>query len=78
MIVTFGVQDIFGGPQLIPCSWAYREHIPYVRAVRYVPRAMKDKLPATYLMALDTHASDESRALCLGIELTGLGYPQSR
>lgn len=41
------------------CSWAYREHIPYVRAVRYVPRAMKDKLPATYLVALDTQVSDE-------------------
>ncbi|KAL9581434.1 MAG: hypothetical protein Q9212_003898 [Teloschistes hypoglaucus] len=37
-------------------GWAYREHIPYVRAVRYVPRAMKDKLPATYLAALDTQA----------------------
>lgn len=36
--------------------WAYKEDIPYMRAVRFVPRTMKDKLPATYLMALDTQS----------------------
>lgn len=50
---------LVGEPQLIPSSWAYKEHIPYVRAVRYVPRAMKDRLPATYLVALDTQVIDQ-------------------
>lgn len=34
--------------------WALREDIPYVRAIRLVPPAMKQKLPAEYIMALDT------------------------
>lgn len=35
-------------------SWAVREEIPFVRAVRLVPRVMKEKLPAHFLGALDT------------------------
>ena len=40
--------------QLTATRWAYKEDIPYVRAVRHIPRWAKDRLPATYLMALDT------------------------
>ena len=35
-------------------SWAVREDIPFIRAVRFVPAVMKQKLPAEYLKALDT------------------------
>lgn len=35
-------------------SWAVREVIPYIRAVRLVPTVMKQKLPAEYIKALDT------------------------
>lgn len=35
-------------------SWAIREDIPYIRAVRFIPAVMKHKLPAEYLLALDT------------------------
>ena len=34
--------------------WAVREDIPFIRAVRFVPAAIKQKLPAEYLKALDT------------------------
>ncbi|KAL9627709.1 MAG: hypothetical protein Q9204_006384, partial [Flavoplaca sp. TL-2023a] len=40
--------------------WAYKEDIPYVRAVRHIPRWAKDRLPATYLMALDTKSTLEA------------------
>ena len=35
-------------------SWTVREEIPFIRAVRLVPRKMKEKLPAHFLGALDT------------------------
>ena len=35
-------------------SWVVREDIPFIRAVRFVPAVMKQKLPAEYLKALDT------------------------
>lgn len=35
-------------------SWAVREDILFIRAVRFVPAAMKQRLPAHYLKALDT------------------------
>ena len=34
--------------------WAVREDIPFIRAVRFVPIVMKQKLPAEYIKALDT------------------------
>ncbi|KAL8911200.1 MAG: hypothetical protein Q9171_003606 [Xanthocarpia ochracea] len=34
--------------------WAYREDIPYVRAVRHIPRETRERLPPLYLNALDT------------------------
>lgn len=34
--------------------WAVREDIPFIRAVRFVPAIMKQRLPAQYLKALDT------------------------
>lgn len=34
--------------------WAVREDIPFIRAVRFIPIAMKQRLPAQYLRALDT------------------------
>ena len=34
--------------------YAVREDIPYIRAVRFVPAAMKKRLPAELLLALDT------------------------
>lgn len=36
--------------------WAVREDIPFIRAVRFVPAIMKQRLPAQYLKALDTTA----------------------
>lgn len=35
-------------------SWAVREDIPYIRAIRLVPVVMKQKLKAEYMLALDT------------------------
>ncbi|KAL8924851.1 MAG: hypothetical protein Q9172_002470 [Xanthocarpia lactea] len=35
-------------------GWAYREDIPYVRAVRHIPRETRERLPPLYLNALDT------------------------
>ena len=37
-------------------SWAFRDDIPFIRAVRFVPAVMKQRLPAQYLKALDTTA----------------------
>lgn len=37
-------------------SWAVREDIPFIRAVRHIPQVMKKRLPAQYLKALDTMA----------------------
>ena len=34
--------------------YAVREDLPYVRAVRFVPAAMKKRLPAEFMLALDT------------------------
>lgn len=33
---------------------AYREDVPYIRAIRFVPADMKKRLPAEYVKALDT------------------------
>ena len=35
-------------------SWAIREDVPFIRAVRSIPTVMKQRLPAEYLKALDT------------------------
>ena len=40
--------------KLFISSWAVREDIPFIRAVRFIPIAMKQRLPAQYLRALDT------------------------
>ncbi|KAL9103995.1 MAG: hypothetical protein Q9163_001015 [Psora crenata] len=34
--------------------WAIAEDMPYIRAIRHVPAAMKKRLPAPYMLALDT------------------------
>lgn len=34
-------------------SWATEEGLPFVRAVRLIPPAMKEKLPGHYLNSLD-------------------------
>ncbi|KAL6719846.1 hypothetical protein ACLMJK_001767 [Lecanora helva] len=46
-------------------SWAIREDIPFIRAIRYVPPFMKQRLPAEYLSALDTTADDSSLKVLL-------------
>ena len=35
-------------------GYAYREDVPYIRAIRFVPVDMKKRLPAEYVKALDT------------------------
>lgn len=35
-------------------GYAYREDVPYIRAIRFVPADMKRRLPAEYVKALDT------------------------
>ena len=35
-------------------KYAVREDMPYIRAVRFIPAEMKGRLPAEYLLALDT------------------------
>ena len=35
-------------------DYAYREDVPYIRAIRFVPADMKKRLPAEYVKALDT------------------------
>ena len=42
-------------------SWAVREDIPFIRAVRHIPQVMKKRLPAQYLKALDTTACSSKR-----------------
>ena len=44
-------------------SWATKDDIPYIRVVRFIPKAMKDKLPAYYLSALDTQVRPTLRTL---------------
>lgn len=34
--------------------WIGQEEIPFIRAIRFVPNAMKEKLPGEYRAALDT------------------------
>ncbi|KAL9042161.1 MAG: hypothetical protein Q9214_003866, partial [Letrouitia sp. 1 TL-2023] len=36
------------------CRWVAREDVPYIRAIRLIPRAMKVRLPPPYHSALDT------------------------
>ena len=43
----------FAKVNVIP-SWAVAEDVPFVRAIRHVPAAMKKSLPAEYMSALDT------------------------
>ena len=38
-------------------SWAVQEDIPFIRAIRFIPAVMKQRLPAESLMALDTTVS---------------------
>ncbi len=40
-------------------QWAIREDMPFIRAIRYVPADIKEKLPAEYIMALDTTSAPE-------------------
>lgn len=35
-------------------SWILKDEIPLIRAIRFIPQDMKDRLPATYHYALDT------------------------
>ncbi|KIW26092.1 uncharacterized protein PV07_09219 [Cladophialophora immunda] len=35
-------------------KWILQEDIPFIRAIRYVPQDMKDRLPGEYQQALDT------------------------
>lgn len=52
---------------------AVREDIPYVRAIRIVPAAMKHKLPAEYFEALDTTVR-----ILVGVErISNIMYSQS-
>ncbi|KAL8974578.1 MAG: hypothetical protein Q9197_001199 [Variospora fuerteventurae] len=68
--------------------WAYREDIPYFRAVRHVPAEMREKLPARYLAALDSQSilePDDLRKTVhelslfysdpIGLTLPALNYP---
>ncbi|KAL9058873.1 MAG: hypothetical protein Q9206_001727 [Seirophora lacunosa] len=68
--------------------WAYREDVPYFRAVRHVPAVMREKLPARYLAALDTQSilePDDLRKTVhelsllysdpIGLTLPALNYP---
>lgn len=34
--------------------WAIREHIPFIKVDRFLPKAMRDKLPAAYKLSLET------------------------
>lgn len=38
--------------------WILQEEITYIRAIRYIPEEMKEKLPGEYKDALDTVCTD--------------------
>ncbi|PGH16823.1 ubiquitin-60S ribosomal protein L40 [Helicocarpus griseus UAMH5409] len=44
--VPVGVGDVV--------SWILKDEVPLIRAIRFIPRDMKDRLPAAYHYALDT------------------------
>lgn len=37
--------------------WIIREHIPFIRVTRFIPKVMKEKLPARYLGRLETQVN---------------------
>lgn len=37
--------------------WAIREHIPFIRVTRFVPKVMINKLPAQYIKSLETQVN---------------------
>ena len=43
-------------------SWAMKELIPFIRVIREVPKSIIDRLPATYIGALDTKVTASSYA----------------
>ncbi|KAL8761489.1 MAG: hypothetical protein Q9184_002399 [Pyrenodesmia sp. 2 TL-2023] len=57
-------------------QWAYKEDITYVRAVRFVPTVMKEKLPAQYLEALDTQSILEVDDIRKAVQELSLFYNQ--
>ena len=43
-------------------SWAIKELVPFIRVIREVPQGIIDRLPATYIGALDTKVTASSYA----------------
>ena len=54
--------------------WAMREDISFIRAIRFVPTIIKQKLPSEYLMALDTTSALELDQIREAVDNLGRFY----
>ncbi|KAI5302042.1 Pol I core factor CF, partial [Ascosphaera pollenicola] len=55
-------------------KWMIRDEVPLLRAIRLVPQVMRDRLPATYLGALDTRTIPSGDTLHRAISNLALLY----
>lgn len=54
--------------------WAVREDVPFIRAIRFVPAIIKEKLPSEFLLVLDTTSALEPDQLGKAVHNLGLFY----
>ena len=54
--------------------WATREDVPFIRAIRFVPAIIKEKLPPEYSLILDTTSALEPDQIGKAVRNLGLFY----